>query len=352
MTLRAQRDERGFTLIEMLVTVIIFGILVAVAVPATKSIRVRSWDTSVQSDMRTLKAGADQHFNTLFYYPTTPAGFAQSGDTPKVDVETTWRSFVVRAGANAGYVIFAKNNNSPNVFVLSSYDGDGPKDASLTALPDAPPTSGQYGIPAKVTPSAWHNTAPVGSDIATASAIVPFLDSTFASRLRGVLSVGSMGAIQEYSNPTTAWRIVDDPSPVADRAIEFVTDIPGSMQGVWVMPAEPASSWPVSIPAIGAAGETWTVSVWVKASPGVTARLGARIVNSHGLYVTSSPLTTEQMTGEWKRVKATFTTTADMVDSYVSVQVTHGAPYPAGQAVRFTAPQIEKRSDWSPFSRQ
>jgi type IV pilus assembly protein PilA len=50
--LRRQDDERGFTLIELMVVVLIIAILIAIAIPTFLGARSRSQDRAAQSDIR------------------------------------------------------------------------------------------------------------------------------------------------------------------------------------------------------------------------------------------------------------------------------------------------------------
>lgn len=47
------RDERGFTLIEMMVVVLTIAILIAISIPLIQSFRVRAQDRAVQTQLRT-----------------------------------------------------------------------------------------------------------------------------------------------------------------------------------------------------------------------------------------------------------------------------------------------------------
>ncbi len=55
---RRLAGDRGFTLIELMVTVLVIGILLSIAVPTYLGARTRTWDRAAQSELRTGVAAA------------------------------------------------------------------------------------------------------------------------------------------------------------------------------------------------------------------------------------------------------------------------------------------------------
>lgn len=56
------RKNRGFTLVEIMIVVVIIALLVAIAIPAFERARKNSHISAMVNDMRNLEHGADQYY--------------------------------------------------------------------------------------------------------------------------------------------------------------------------------------------------------------------------------------------------------------------------------------------------
>lgn len=60
--LNAKKDEKGFTLIELMIVIAIIGILAAIAIPQFNSYRKRAYNGSAMSDLKNTATAQEAYF--------------------------------------------------------------------------------------------------------------------------------------------------------------------------------------------------------------------------------------------------------------------------------------------------
>lgn len=136
-SLRARAAQAGFTLIELMVTLGIVGVLFGVAMPAYKEHTVRSHLVEASSALSTLRASMEQFFQDNRSYAsnsnyTTPCmdPANQTAGSFKLSCTATDTSYVITAtgsGQTAGFAFTIDQNGNQNTSSLPPDWGNAPQ---------------------------------------------------------------------------------------------------------------------------------------------------------------------------------------------------------------------------------
>jgi len=79
ITLNAKKEEKGFTLIELMIVVAIIGILAAIAIPQFASYRERAFNSAAISDLKSAQGGEELLFVDYQVYGSSVAASGNAG---------------------------------------------------------------------------------------------------------------------------------------------------------------------------------------------------------------------------------------------------------------------------------
>ncbi len=110
------RNQKGFTLIELMIVVAIIGILAAIAIPQFTSYRRKAQDAGAISALKYLSTAMENYYTSNDTYTATRVNL--TGWTVESNIT------LAISGANlSSWSATAKHNSSPNTFTYDSASG-------------------------------------------------------------------------------------------------------------------------------------------------------------------------------------------------------------------------------------
>ena len=132
--LRARReDERGFTLIELMVVVLIIAILIAIAIPTFLGAKTRAQDKAAQSSLRNALTNAKGIYtDSDSYTPATPAALLAAEPSLTFQAGASTGQKNVSVNNNATYIVMTALSSSGTCYAVADWNTGGTFFAKVT----------------------------------------------------------------------------------------------------------------------------------------------------------------------------------------------------------------------------
>ena len=111
--LNKKRDERGFTLIELMIVIAIIGILAAIAIPQFSSYRKRAYNSAAESDLKNAATAEEAYF----------VDHQEYGTQDKLALNTSENMTLTAKGNANTYIIVASHSAGDKTYTLTGPGG-------------------------------------------------------------------------------------------------------------------------------------------------------------------------------------------------------------------------------------
>lgn len=123
--MRRLPTREGFTLVELLITIVIVGILAMIAVSQFWSAKDRGLETTMQADLKTFAVQQESYYTVHSRYASSPQNIALYSASPGVQLTITY-------AAADGWAATTTHPSVPNA-VCGFYFGQAPADMGAPA---------------------------------------------------------------------------------------------------------------------------------------------------------------------------------------------------------------------------
>ena len=120
LTKFTKNNEKGFTLIELMIVIAIIGILAAIAIPQFSAYRMRSFNAAAVADIRNVATAQEAYFVDNSIYCATPGSI--QGPTYGLYLSGNV-NLLIDAATSSGYTMRSYNTRGNTTYTLSGPGG-------------------------------------------------------------------------------------------------------------------------------------------------------------------------------------------------------------------------------------
>ena len=120
MLIKNKKNERGFTLIELMIVIAIIGILAAIAIPQYTAFKTRSYNAASQADLRNATTAQEAYYVDTQDYCDQPATLAGAtyGFYTSENV-----AFAITSASITAYVMTARHSSGDATYIIRGPGG-------------------------------------------------------------------------------------------------------------------------------------------------------------------------------------------------------------------------------------